>query len=230
MMKRNTAWAFAVLGCVVGMGCHPQRESDGEALTWEARYLDGTLPISGVAEVWSAGAVAEGGWAIASGELLGSMALFEGRGEWPASDAPVVVNVCATHPNGSTQIRQGVRIQGTTARTIELPTPTQVDLHIARPRLTAGRLHARLAAGSDEPNLSTWLDASPSAAAAVMAPHAVPLPLRLEFEFPVGMETWPLHVHWYWQPHGGGIEPLRMEVFDIAREQAGTVASVQSSI
>ncbi len=228
MMKRNSAWAFAVLGCVVGMGCHPQRESEGEAWTWEARYLDGTLPLDGVAEVWSTGAVAEGSWAIASSELLGSMALLEGRGEWPANDAPVLVNVRATHPNGSTQNRQGVRIRG--SRIIELPTPTHVDVHIARPRLSAGRLHARLAEETGQPNLSTWLDDTPSAAMAVMAPHAVPLPLRLEFEFPVGVETWPLHVQWYWQPQGGGIEPLRTEVFEISRGQAGTVASVQSSI
>ena len=183
-----------------------------------------------MAEVWSTGAVAEGGWAVASGELLGSMALFEGRGEWPASEAPVVVNVRATHPDGSMQGRQGVRIEGTDARIIELPTPTQVDLHIARPRLTAGRLHARLATEAGEPNLSTWLDAAPSAATAVMAPHAVPLPLRLAFEFPVGVETWPIHVQWYWQPQGGGLEPLRTEVFHISRAQAGSVASVQSTI
>jgi hypothetical protein len=212
------------------MGCHPQRESEGDAWTWEARYLDGTLPVEGVAEVWSVGAVGEGGWAIASGKLLGSMALFEGRGEWPASDAPLVVNVRATHPNGSTQNRQGVRVQGQATRIIELPTPTRIDLHIARPRLTSGRLHARLAADAGEPNLSTWLGGAPSSATAVMAPHAVPLPLRLEFEFPVGMETWPLHVQWYWQPDGGGLEPLRTEVFEISREHAGSVASVQSSI
>lgn len=230
MMKRNTAWAFAVMGCVVGMGCHPQRESKGDEWRWEVRFLDGSLPPSGVAEVWSIGAASESGWAIESGALLGSVMLHEGRGEWPASEQPVAINLRAEHPNGSTQSRSGIRIDGKESQVIELPTPTQLALHIVRPRLVGGRLHARLSEGMGEPDLSTWLDDPPSSATAVMAPHAAPRPLLLEFEFPVGVDRWPVHVQWYWQPNSGGIEPLRTEVFDISRAQAGSTVAVQSSI
>lgn len=231
MNKRNRAVALGAMWGVVGMGCLVQREPEPEqpCWKWELEYADGVRPVWAEVDVWSSGTWQGGLTGLGADAFLGTVTTSDGAGSWEGTPQGIRLSVRTQHPNGQVQQRSDIRLEACGSHDVALPTPTALLLHVPKPGLEWVRLHALLAESPAPPDLASWIAQGPSEGAAVVNGAAIE-PILVAFDFPIGVEAWPVHVQWYGQRASGELVPLCTHSHLVDREFAGDTLVVSTLI
>lgn len=199
-------------------GCKKQPTESTDSATRHCFFLDGTCPVSGKAVLFRRDPWLGGLTGMGQRHVLDTVPIELGSIHWPKEMAVAEFDITALHVDGTLVHRENVSVWEGDDESIVLPTPFWLSMHLQRPLPFHGTLHVRRTESSAPPTLADWVNSSPSGAWMHIEPDALPLPLELEWLFPISADTHNIRLHWFEQSVEHGLVPRSLQVLAIPKE------------